>query len=153
MELEPYVSQVQEQLLAAARLGDDRTRETAASLAAAAGPALRLAVLGAVSGAVAEISAQLEGAVANAYLDGDDITVALTRAGVSPDLPLDEGDASARISLRLSESLKAQVEGAARQQAISVNTWLVRAAAAALGNGPGRVPTGNPHHLTGWING
>ena len=48
----------------------------------------------------------------------------------------DDGDASARISLRLSESLKTDIDVAATRDGISVNTWLVRVATAAL-NGPG----------------
>jgi hypothetical protein len=41
-----------------------------------------------------------------------------------------------RINLRLSESLKGRVEEAAGQAGLSVNAWLVRAAAAALEGGP-----------------
>jgi HicB family len=76
---------------------------------------------------------------------------------------VDDGDASARISLRLPESLKADIEMAAAREGVSVNTWLVRAAGAALttgrpGPGPGRADAAprrgsNAHHITGWING
>ena len=41
-----------------------------------------------------------------------------------------------RINLRLSESLKGRIEEAAGQAGLSVNAWLVRAAAAALEGGP-----------------
>ena len=40
--------------------------------------------------------------------------------------------ATARINLRLPEQLKARVEEAAGRERLSVNAWLVRAAAAAL---------------------
>jgi hypothetical protein len=43
----------------------------------------------------------------------------------------DEG-ATARINLRLPEQLKADVEQAASRERLSVNAWLVRAAAAAV---------------------
>jgi len=36
-------------------------------------------------------------------------------------------DASARITLRLSETLKASVEAAAAREGVSVNTWIIRA--------------------------
>ena len=167
MELHNYVTQVQEQLESAAALGDDRTKQTAAALATAAAPALRLAVLAAVSAAADEITAALldsPGAPAVAVrLEGEDlrIEVRATAEQQPAAVTIDEGDASARISLRLSEALKADIEAAARRDSVSVNSWLVRAATSALnpswggpwgGFGkPGR--PGNAHHVTGWING
>ena len=38
-----------------------------------------------------------------------------------------EDGASARITLRLSETLKVSVEAAATREGVSVNTWIVRA--------------------------
>lgn len=181
MHLDDYVEQVHAQLRAAATLGDERTQQVAQTLAGAAGPAVRLAILSALSEAADEITAALldtPGAPSvSVRLDGatgDDVRVQVSitepqPAAVRPD----EGDASARISLRLSESLKADVEQAAGEQGVSVNTWLVRAADAALtpawgcwpgaatfaagmgGRGPGggRRGGGNPHHVSGWING
>ncbi len=74
-----------------------------------------------------------------------------------------------RINLRLPEHLKARVEDAASQAGLSVNSWLVRAATAALDPGaqthaqgpvpgPGRraarearrAATGG-QHFTGWV--
>lgn len=52
-------------------------------------------------------------------------------------LPAEDGP-SARITLRLPESLKAQVEAAAERERVSVNTWLVRAIARSLGPRPPR---------------
>ena len=154
MDLERYVSQVREQLIDAARVGDERTRELAGALAATAGPAVRLALLGAVSTAAEEITAQLFDARVSAQLDGDSIHLEVTRTPAAPILLVEDDDASARVSLRLSESLKAQVEVAARREVISVNTWLIRAAGAALGRQrPADNTTGNHHHITGWING
>ncbi|MGH3636868.1 MAG: toxin-antitoxin system HicB family antitoxin, partial [Mycobacterium sp.] len=71
----------------------------------------------------------------------------------------EDADNVARISLRLSEALKAQIETAARGHAVSVNTWLLRAAAAVLAGagsqnqGRFAAAPGATHHLTGWING
>lgn len=49
--------------------------------------------------------------------------------------PVADGDEAAmtRINLRLPQDLKDRVEGAAAEAGISVNAWLVRSAAAALG--------------------
>ena len=161
MQLQPYVDDVQTQLTAAAGLGDERTRETAAALAAAAAPAVRLAVLQAVSAAADEITAVLLDApgspTVSARLDGEDVRVEVQRAPVAePQLEqaaaVDDGDTSARISLRLPESLKGQVEVAARASGVSVNSWLVRAASAALrGPATSTAPTSG-HRLTGWVN-
>jgi hypothetical protein len=163
MQLETYVAQVQDQLVAAANLGDDRTREVAASLANAAGPAVRLAILGALAAAADEITAALldvPGAPSvGVHLDTDDIRIAVTSGDLEPAAAkrVDDGDTSARISMRLSEALKAEVDSAATDAGISVNTWLVRAAGAALspasGNSGSNRRTNNAQHVTGWING
>lgn len=178
MELHPYVAQVQAQLTAAAALGDDRTRQTAEALAAAAEPALRLAVLAAVSAAADDITAALldsPGAPAVAVrIDGDDLRVEVRSAEAAPEAApapaatAEDADASARISLRLSEALKADIETAARTESVSVNTWLVRVAGRALAHNQSRPQMGwevnwtpgrdsgsarNAHHITGWING
>jgi hypothetical protein len=168
MQLDTYVQQVQDQLSAAAALGDDRVRELAATLASAAGPAVRLAVLGALAAAADEITAALldsPGAPTVAvHIDTDDIRIAVTTSAAEATRPPrpDDGDTSARISLRLSEGLKAEIDAAAAQTGVSVNTWLVRAATTGLGsasNGPNGDIGGwdyrnaNAHHITGWING
>jgi hypothetical protein len=172
MQLTDYIVQVQTQLASAAALGDDATRATAEALSTAAEPAVRLAVLAAVSAAADEITAALldvPGAPAvSVHLDGADLRVDVrptqhpeagpTDAGATGSG--DEADATARISLRLSETLKTQIEAAARSGSVSVNTWLVRAATAALAgptpHGWGRswsASPGSAHHVTGWING
>ncbi|WP_375478233.1 hypothetical protein [uncultured Jatrophihabitans sp.] len=143
MRLEPYVHQVAEQLAATAALGDDRTREIAASLAAAAAPALRLAVLTALSDGADEITAallDLPGApVVSIRLDGDEAVVDVRAGAVSApadDEPAAEdahgGEATARISLRLSDALKTDIDAAAERDGVSVNTWLVRVASTAV---------------------
>jgi hypothetical protein len=171
MELHTHVAQVQEQLETVAALGDERTQQTAAALATAAAPAMRLAILAAVSAAADEITAALldsPGSPAVAVqLDGDDLRIEVRATAEQATAPSDDGDTSARISLRLSESLKTEIESVARRDSISVNSWLVRAATNALNPqwGPGmrfgdprRQPgqpgrPGNSHHVTGWING
>lgn len=167
MQLHPYVSQVQAQLAAAAALGDERTKATADALAAAAEPAIRLAVLAAVTAGADDITAALldsPGAPSvSVRIDGDELRVEVRTAETVPETPAPAGedaDASARISLRLTESLKFDIEAAARADAVSVNTWIVRAASRALAPAPVSRPSGGhpmragpTHHITGWING
>jgi uncharacterized protein (DUF1778 family) len=168
MQIDTHLSRVHEQLLAAAALGDDRTREIADALSTAAVPALRLALLAAVSEIADEITAALldhPGSPAVAVrIDHDEVAVDVRSVAPSDDAgparPAD-GEPNARISLRLSDALKADIDAAAERDGVSVNTWLVRAAAAALR--PGAADTGQTargrgrHHeaqrVTGWING
>src|SRR5580765_99836 len=129
MQLDTMVTGVTAQLTAAASLGDDRVREVAATLANAAEPAVRLALLQALSAVADEASAallQYPGApTLSLGLDGDRVRVDV-HVSVAPEPAAapksDDTEASARISLRLSESLKASVEQAAAAEGISVNT-------------------------------
>jgi hypothetical protein len=165
MQTERYVDQVQTQLAAAGALGNDSTRATVDALATAAGPAIRLALLGAGAALVDEITAGLldtPGApVVSVRLDGDDLRVEVRAsdpavpAGDGVVIGPDEAENAARISLRLPNALKVQVETAARQDGVSVNTWIVRAASSALpGSERGAKRASGPNHrVTGWING
>lgn len=167
MDVDRFVSRVREQLAAAAALGDDRAQQVATVLAAAADPAVRLAIVGALSAAADEITAALldsPGAPAvTVSLDADDIRVDVRAAASADDdatdePPPDDADATARISLRLTESLKTAIETAARSDGLSVNAWLVRAATIAVarrgsGEAPFRGRRAGVSHVTGWING
>jgi HicB family len=175
MQLDSYEAQVAKHLAAVAALGDDRTKQVADSLAAAAAPAVRLAVLQALSDAAEEITGTLLELPGSPHvtmrLDGDEVAVDVRLAGDLGDAPAgeerrDDGDSSARISMRLSEALKSDIDAAAASDGVSVNTWLVRAATSALnpnpfdslaafgrnfgGTGRGR---GSGQQVTGWING
>jgi uncharacterized protein (DUF1778 family) len=175
MQVHPHLEQVQQQLRAAAALGDERTQQIAEALSTAAAPAVRLAILNALTAAADEITTALldfpGSPVITVRLDGDEVAVDV-HAGAAPaaveaeEPRRDEGDATARISLRLTEALKSEIDAAAEQDGVSVNTWLVRAAGAALrptpfgpnfpfnfAGGRGRGWSGNQHHISGWING
>jgi uncharacterized protein (DUF1778 family) len=71
--------------------------------------------------------------------------------------PAEDGDSNARISLRLPESLKSQIEQAAGRDGVSVNTWLVRAASSAVADtsrrGGGFTVNTSSHRISGYING
>jgi hypothetical protein len=64
----------------------------------------------------------------------------------APSFPGD--DTSARITLRLPEGLKVQVEAAAAREGVSTNAWIVRALARALEPRASRVRGG--HRLQGF---
>ncbi|HEY3630289.1 MAG TPA: hypothetical protein VGL21_05290 [Jatrophihabitantaceae bacterium] len=156
MHVNDYVEQVHDQMRAAAALGDERTQQIAGTLAATADASVRLALLAAVSTAAAEITAALYetngGPAVTVAVDGDELRVDIAQAPQPaateppPADDLDRGDATARISLRLSERLKSDIEEAAGRDGISVNTWLVRAAGAAIARPGGPGGSGGP----GW---
>ena len=138
MELGPYVSDLQRQLVDAAENGTDDTRAVAERLAAGLDAATRLVLLDALSAAVGEITRDLAPGSVDLRLRGREIEFVVTQASTeldTDDLPaaVDVDDAStSRTTLRLPDALKARVDEAAAADGLSVNTWLVRAVAAAL---------------------
>lgn len=163
MNVGPFVEQVKAALAAVAVLGEDATRATAEALIAAAEPAFRLALLNAVAAAADEITVALldlpEPPAIGVRLDAEDVRIevrAAQRVAAPVDVPDD--DATARVSLRLPEAVKAQVDAAARRDGVSVNSWLGRAAQLALSSGatPHDQPGGrgrSAQRLSGWLNG
>jgi hypothetical protein len=106
---------------------------------------VRLTLLEALSAAAEEISAELAPGAVNVRLRGGTAGFVVTPAAPAGDaadrpaevrLPVAEGDDAAmvRINLRLPANLKALIEDAAAGGGISVNAWIVRAAAAGLAN-------------------
>jgi predicted HicB family RNase H-like nuclease len=80
------------------------------------------------------------------------VNVAHSDATSEPATYADEGTMT-RVNLRLSEELKARVEGAADREGVSINAWLVPAAAAALERREtrtGRAPRGGQNYR-GWV--
>jgi hypothetical protein len=166
MDVRPYVEQVQEQLVTAAALGDDAAQQVAKVLAAAAEPAVRLAILGAVTAAADDVTVALldspTAPVVGVHLDGDEVRVDVRSTepvSHTPETPVDlpDEDATARVSFRLPEALKDQIDTAARRDGVSVNTWLLRAASRALNGDAGRAGGSSAargqQRLSGWLNG
>jgi hypothetical protein len=139
MELGQYVSDLQLQLASAAENGSDDTRAVAERLVAALDAATRLVLLDALSAAVGEITRDLAPGSVDLRLRGREIEFVVTQPNTEPDnddlpaasLDLDDPSTS-RTTLRLPDALKVRVDEAAAADGLSVNTWLVRAVAAAL---------------------
>lgn len=135
MELAPYVADLQRQLANAAENGNDETRAAAERLAAGLDAATRLVLLDALSAAVGEITRDMAPGSVDLRLRGRevDFVIALPSVEVDDEPALEVDDAStSRTTLRLPDALKARVDDAAAADGLSVNTWLVRAVAAAL---------------------
>ena len=71
-------------------------------------------------------------------------------AAISAAPESDDDGGTWRVTLRLPESLRSPVDAAARAEGLSVNAWLVRAVATALGGKrPPRAATDK--HFSGWV--
>jgi hypothetical protein len=139
MELGQYVSDLQRQLADAAAHGTEDTRAVADRLAAGLDAATRLVLLDALSAAVGEITRDLAPGAVDIRLRGREVEFVVTPPPAETDsderpvATVDLDDAStSRTTLRLPDALKARVDEAAAADGLSVNTWLVRAVAAAL---------------------
>ena len=78
-----------------------------------------------------ELTAQLPSGRIDVRLSGGDVQLAYV--GDDPASQPADDDTPARVTLRLSERLKAQAESAAGREGVSLNTWLVRTISAGLG--------------------
>lgn len=140
MDLTPYIASLREDLATAASAGDENTQRTAAVLGAALEPAVRLAIMNALSDLAAEVTASLEDHVVDVRLVGRDVQVVVTGTApprgsahddVPPPPPNETGDMS-RMTLRLVEQLKSKAEQAAAAQGMSLNTFVQQAVSGAL---------------------
>src|SRR6201985_3298480 len=149
MELPPYVESPRRELTTAAEVGGEDARALAARLVPPLDAAVRLTLLEALSAAAEEISAELAPGSVDVRLRGGAAGVVVAPppapAPAADDtapgpaevrMPFAEGDDAAmvRINLRLPGNLKALIEDAAAAGGLSVNAWIVRAAAAGLAN-------------------
>ena len=139
MELGQYVNDLQRQLVDAAANGAEDTRAVAERLAAGLDAATRLVLLDVLSAAVGEITRDLAPGSVDVRLRGREVEFVVTQPSTesdvddrpTPSVDLDDASTS-RTTLRLPDALKARVDEAAVADGLSVNTWLVRAVAAAL---------------------
>jgi hypothetical protein len=166
MELTPYVESLRRELTTAAEVGGEDARALAARLLPPLDAAVRLTLLEALSAAAEEISAELAPGSVDVRLRGGTAGFVVTPPPAAADdasagnaevrLPVvAEGDDAAmvRINLRLPANLKALIEDAAAGGGISVNAWIVRAAAAGLASEGRRAarpaPANKPDRVVG----
>jgi hypothetical protein len=137
MDLSPYVDALRGDLEAAAAAGTEETQATARLLSGALDSALRLSLVDALSAMAAEVTASSDLEV-EIRMHGREPEVVISSASAVADAspgpvddPLDDGG-TARLTVRLPESLKERAEDQAARDGLSVNGWIVRAVAAAL---------------------
>ena len=151
MHVDTYTETLRRTLVETSSLGDERTQDVARSLAAALDPALRLVALQMLTDTADELNGELDGAHVAVVMDGATPHLLVTQADRSdereqdhvtgPDrhaqtpahaVPEVADGPEVRTTLRMPESLKQQIDAAARVQGRSVNAWLVEAARGAL---------------------
>jgi hypothetical protein len=124
-------------VISVGELGDDTVAEAADRIAEVLGRSIPSRILDLLSEVAAEVSAELPDGRLEIRVAGDDVDLAyVDDAPARADSPAGAGagdgdgerdrDMSARITLRLSESLKARVEEGAAREGISVNAFIVR---------------------------
>jgi len=162
MDLQPYVDAVRHELNIAAAAGGAGAQDLADRLSAPLESAIRLALLEALSAAAEEITRELAPRFVEVRLRGRDPEFIVSAPHDEPPdahkmfvAQYDDDGGTWRVTLRLPEGLREAVEAAARREGASLNSWLVRAAAAASQVATksefGRSARTTGHHITGWV--
>ena len=124
METAKFVAKLERDLAAVAALGDDAVAQAADRLIQALRGSAGMRLMETLGEAALEISAQLPQGHVEVRLAGPDPELVYV-AGEEPEPPAEDG-LTARITLRLPESLKRELEAAAAREGVSLNSWLVR---------------------------
>jgi predicted DNA binding CopG/RHH family protein len=148
MQIDGTIQALREDLARVAALGDENTSRAAELLSAAIESSLGRRLQDVLAEAALELNDQLESSHVEVRVSGHDLQLVLVREDGSVPEPADEAF-SARITLRLPESLKQRVESSAAREGSSVNTWLVQALQRAVES---RRPSshGSRNRLTGY---
>jgi predicted HicB family RNase H-like nuclease len=125
MKMSLVVEGLRSDVEAVGDLGDDAVAEAAERIAVVLARSAPSRILDLLSDAAAEVSAELPEGRVEIRVAGDDVDLAYVEDERVPDSDGD-GDLSARITLRLSEGLKARVEEGAAGEGVSVNAFIVR---------------------------
>ena len=128
METARFTSALERDLTAVAAVGDDATAAAAERLIQALRGSAGMRLLETLGEAALEISAQLPEGHVEVRLAGPDPQLVYVggEPAEAPALSAEDG-LTARITLRLPEGLKVELEAAASREGVSLNTWLVRA--------------------------
>jgi HicB family len=149
MQIDGYIQALREDLIRVASLGDETTSRAAELLSVAIEASLARRLQDVLAEAALELNAQLDAAHVEVRISGRDPELVLVREDGSISEPVDEAF-SARITLRLPESLKQRVESAAAREGASVNTWLVQALQRSVESKSHRSSSGSRNRLTGY---
>jgi HicB family len=140
MQTAKFVEKLERDLAAVAAVGGDAVSEAAERLAEALRSSAAMRLVETLGEAALEISAQLPEGHVEVRLAGPDPELVYVGAepAEAPAVPAEDG-LTARITLRLPESLKRELEAAAAREGVSLNTWLVRALQRGAAPAPRRI--------------
>jgi hypothetical protein len=126
MKMSLVVDVVRSDVASVGELGDEVVAEVAERIADLLGRSLPARILELLSDVAAEVSAELPDGRAEVRVSGDDVGLAYVEDRPVAGGDTETSDLTARITLRLSEGLKARVEEGAGREGVSVNTYVVR---------------------------
>ena len=135
MQLSDTVDNLQDDLRNLAGLGDDAVSQAASRLASAMAGPVTMRLLELLGQAALELGEQLPAGRVELRISGRDAELVYTEHAVAPEVSELGEDQTARISLRLAEQLKAQIEQAAARESVSTNAFIVRALSRAVATG------------------
>lgn len=150
MQIDGYVQALRDDLARIAAVGDESTARAAELLSVALESAVGRRFLEALGEAALELNNQLDSGRVEVRFAGSDpelVYVPDEDARTAAE-PADEAF-TARITLRLPESLKTRLDAAASVNGVSVNTWLVQVLARSLESRPAS-GGGSRRRLTGY---
>jgi hypothetical protein len=128
MQVQPIINAVQAALTDQGSLagGDVAVEEAIDHLVTALAPAIRQAAMDLAEQAACEVRAQLPDRTVDLILSDGDPALRIAEASVAADSTSTE-DLDARITLRVTPSLKTLIESAADTAGASVNSWVLDA--------------------------
>ena len=132
MKIAPHVDALRSDLAAAASLGDARAAEVGAQLADALARSAPLRFQEALGEALLEANAQLSSGQLELRLAGSDPGIVFVEDRADPAPHSVDEPSAARLTVRLPERLKSQLEEAAAREGVSLNTWLIRTLSGAV---------------------
>ena len=139
MQTAQFIEALQSDLRELAQLGGEELVQAAHRLEGAVKQSATLRLIDALTQVALEVSSQLPNGHLDVRLAGQDPElVYVEEEEEEPQAQATEDGLTARITLRLPDSLKVALETAAEAEGVSVNTFLVRALARSLSSGGGR---------------
>ena len=126
MNVAAFVEALQQDLQAVAGVGGDAVAQAAQRIATALEPSLRLRLMDLLGEAAVELTSQLPDGRVDVRLAGGEPELVYVEERGGRGMPTGEDALSARVTLRLPETLKAIIDAAAQDEGVSANTWLLQ---------------------------
>jgi predicted HicB family RNase H-like nuclease len=124
MKMSLVVEGLRSDIVAVGELGDQAVSEVAERIAAMFSRSVPTRILDLLSDVASELSEEIPEGRIEIRLVGDDVEFAFMDE--RPPAAEPDSELSSRITLRLSDQLKARVEEGASREGISVNAWILR---------------------------